>query len=118
MNQETHMDSVDIKVWRIAGILCVICSVALLALFIYQLAEAENPKTFANLRRDATQVILLFVLLNTMLAGLVTFPYYWVTGIMRRFRPSGSLSDGRRYRLGLLASCGCIALVLWLKGFL
>lgn len=116
----------DIRVWRIAATVCGLCSLAFVALLAYQIVWLGNAKAFTRVRNDPLEWLLILALMNALLAGLISFPYYWARGMLWLAAPTfpalaskASLSKAElpRYLLGLAASCLCIGLVLLLKRF-
>ncbi len=111
------MSGTDIKVWRIAGIVCGLCSLGFVALVLYQAAWLGNPRALARLREHPLEMAALLLITNTLLAGLISFPYYWARGIQLLAGRASPIAgrEWRRYCLGLGASCLCIVLTLLLK---
>lgn len=111
------MSGTDIKVWRIAGIVSGICSLGLLGLVLYQAAWLGNPRTLALLREEPLEMVAILLITNTMLAGLISFPFYWSRGMLLLSGWGSPIvgQEWRRYCLGLGASCLCIVLTLLLK---
>ena len=111
------MSGTDIKVWRIAGIVCGMCSLGLLGLLLYQVAWLGNSRVLARLRENPLEMGALLLITNTLLAGLISFPYYWARGMLLLSGWASPIvgQEWRRYCLGLGASCLCIVLTLLLK---
>ena len=113
-----------LKVWRIATIVSVILITCLFAFFSYLILIEGNNVIIPNIKNHYGGVLLpaLYVslLIFSFISGLITFPYYWFTGL-RMFTSYANRENIPDYWkkakitiFGTLVSCFCILLAVYM----